>query len=247
MENKDLLLSKYADGSLTQEEESQLEKMIELGFVEIEELDEFTHLNEALDISKGIESGPEMDSKFYAMLQSKIQTSDKSNSWSWLFNSPLKWALGAILLIATFLVGQNFGETSPQIADVDSVKKDFALELMTMENVKDKITLVSDAPIKNETDNKIIDALLFALSNDESINVRLACINTLYEYAYLPEVRTGLINAINSQTSPLVLTNLAEAINASGNRLSSDEFKARIKKEIPEPLRVLVEQSLINI
>lgn len=245
MATKEALLKKYAEGTISTVESAELEEMVSTGIVQLEELSDFQNLSEALAIADDIEPGSEMDSRFYAMLQSNVKR-ESTSFLSKLFSTPVKWAFASLLLVLTFIVGQQFGTDNQQLSSVN-LTTDFPSELLATESVNKKISLVANTTINEETDQKVIDALLFALNNDESNNVRLACINTLYDYAYLPEVRAGLINAISSQNSPLVLSNLAEAINASGNRLSPDEFKSRIKKEMPPPLRNLVEQNITNI
>lgn len=181
-----------------------------------------------------------MDEQFYNMLSKHRSTAKKANLPLLWF---LKLALPIGLLVLTFYMGK---QQSAENENID-LKKDFASELLTSESVGDKISLVSNKQIKDETDKKVIDALLFSLSNDESVNVRLACINTLYDYAYLPSVRSGLIQAVSNQSSPVVLANLAEAINASGKKLLKAEFMELINKDLPPPIKNTIDASLIQI
>ena len=185
------------------------------------------------------EPSVKMDERFFDMLKKHQKPAKKA----WI---PFLWflriALPVGLLVLTFYLGKQQAST-PENIDI----KDFASELLTSENVGDKISLVSNKQLRDNTDKKVIDALLFSLSNDESVNVRLACINTLYDYAYLPSVRTGLIQAVSNQSSPIVLANLAEAINASGKQLLKEEFMALINKDLPPPIKRTIDASLIQI
>ena len=203
------------------------------------ELNEWINTGEIDKFLVDKEPTERMDAKFYQMLEENRPSEKKQWSFTWLY----KIALPMLLLVLTFYVGQQFG--SSELEKID--QKDFATQLLSTENVGDKISLVSNTKIEENSDQKVIEALMFSLSNDESVNVRLACINTLYDYAYLPKVRTGLIQAISNQQSPVVLANLAEAINASGKKLSKEEFMELINKDLPPPIKKSINDSLIKI
>ncbi len=179
----------------------------------------------------------QMDLKFYKMLERSRKPARVQRSFLWF----LRLALPLAALVVTFYMGTQYNR------DSKPDEMDFASELLSAEDVSDKINLVSNTTITEETDQQIIDALLFTLSHDESVNVRLICINTLYDYAYLPRVRAGLILAISQQDSPLVLTNLAQAINASGKKLGKGEFMDLIKKDLPRPIKKTIDASLVKI
>ena len=246
MKEKDILIQKYHSNSLSVEESGKLEEMIEKGEVSLEEIEEFSGVLSLFEINEQLEPSVRMDERFFETLQKASETPVKIDIWSNISSIFLKWALPMVLIVITFFVGQEIGKDNSSLAEAQ-ITLNFSTQLLATENVNDKINLVSNTKITEDTDQKVIEALLFALNSDESTNVRLACVNTLYDYSYLPEVRTGLINAISNQTSPLVLSNLAEAINASGKKISPDDFKSRIKTEMPKPLRNLVEESMTNI
>jgi hypothetical protein len=203
-----------------------------------EEMDQWINSSDFDQMFVDKNPSPKMDQKFYEMIASKRKPVNTSRPFVWF----LRLALPIGLLVLTFYLGSQYA--SPAVPSSD---QSFAAQLLTSENVNDKISLVSNTKLAEDTDKKVIDALLFSLSNDESVNVRLACINTLYDYAYLPIVRTGLIQAISSQQSPIVLTNLAQAINASGKKLSKEAFMELINKDLPRPIKKTIDASLITI
>ncbi|WP_235297915.1 hypothetical protein [Portibacter marinus] len=184
------------------------------------------------------EPSDQMDMKFYDLLEKHRKPVKETRTWLWF----LRIALPIAGIVLAFVLGLQFSAE-----DAETPNEDFAVELLTTDKAGEKINLVSNTKIKSETDQKVIDALLYSLSNDESANVRLACIQTLYDYAYLPRVRTGLIQAVSQQQSPVVLANLAEAINASGKKLSKEEFMNMIDKDLPPPIKSSIDASLIKI
>lgn len=203
-----------------------------------EELDKWIDSGDFDSLFSKQEATSRMDHNFYSMLEKKKKPARAQTPIFWF----LRIAIPIGLLVLAFYLGVEYSSEGQM-----EKGQDFASQLLTSENVNDKINLVSNTKIEEDTDQKVIDALLFSLSNDESVNVRLACINTLYDYAYLPSVRTGLIQAVSNQQSPIVLANLAQAINASGKKLSKEEFMDLINKDLPPPIKSTIDASLITI
>ncbi len=203
-----------------------------------EEMDQWINSSDFDQMFVDKDPSEQMDHKFYEMLESNRKPVKTSKPFIWF----LRLAFPIGLLVLTFYLGRQYAPES-----IVNEPQDFASQLLTTDDVNDKISLVSNKKLAADTDKKVIDALLFSLSNDESVNVRLACINTLYDYAYLPSVRTGLIHAISSQQSPIILANLAQAINASGKKLSKEEFMDMINKDLPPPIKKTIDASLITI
>jgi HEAT repeat protein len=57
-----------------------------------------------------------------------------------------------------------------------------------------------------------MDALLQTLREDSSVDVRLAALDALTRYGGRPDVRKGLIDALEGQQSPLVQVALIDAL-----------------------------------
>jgi hypothetical protein len=71
------------------------------------------------------------------------------------------------------------------------------------------VSLASEMPGANE---KVVDALLETLNNDSNLNVRIAAVEALLQFADRPTAREGLIRALGQQESPLVQVALIDAI-----------------------------------
>ena len=82
----------------------------------------------------------------------------------------------------------------------------------------------------NNADDKIIDALLNTLNNDENVNVRLMAVEALYNYADNPKVRIGLIRSIEKQESPIVQVALADVMVMLQEKRSVSELKKLLEK-----------------
>ena len=55
------------------------------------------------------------------------------------------------------------------------------------------------------------------------------------------------MNAIGNQDSPVVLTNLAEAIEASGKKIDKEDFHSRINQDLPAPVKKSLEVVLTHL
>ena len=246
MEEKQILLNKFSDGSLSVTEQFRLEELISKGEIELDELDIYDQVVSYFESSEETDFSHSSDVRFYTMLEGQKARKRVSWSFSQWFTPPVRVALGVFGVVVVFMAGMSFG--AGQKTDSSVVEEgDLATAILTTNNVSDRIHLVSSTDMADEADEKIIKALLYTINTDESTNVRLACIDVLMQYSYLPVVREGLINSISHQTSPLVLTNLAEAINASGKSLEKVEFKEKINKDLPPPVRNSLEENLFLI
>ncbi len=227
------LLELFKSGELSPAQSTELERMVESGLVDLEDLSIYTQVLESLHGPKDVELSTDLDHKFYQMLRAKKKEVKSSIFSGKLFEG---WRLALTLGFAsvTFLLGTQFNTNR---SDPNSTKKqDMLTQVMSTKDINDRIHLVSSAQVTESVDNQVTTALLFSLMNDNSTNVRLASIEALLNYAHLEPVRSGLIKAISHQSSPVVLTYLAEAIQVSGQPLEQEDFKKLLDTELPPPL-----------
>ncbi len=250
MEEKSKILKAYQAGKLDAAQQAQLEAWIAEGSLDLEELALFPETLQYLEQPEQLMPSARMDELFQATLaqqknqvQSNKSLSTSISEWLQVFQ---RWAMPITAAILLFLGGRYWEMNKAPIAPDRDVEH-IASTLINTEDVSEKIHLVSSTKIIDETDKKIIDALLFTLSNDRSNNVRLACIDVLMNYSYLPIVRTGLISSISHQNSPVVLANLAEAIAAGGEKMDKQDIHSRIDQALPPPVKKSMEAALINL
>ena len=233
--DKKKLLEKYHAGNCSEEQLNQIEQWIASSEIELTDLEDHQELEFALE--ETLSPSKETDTQIQELIAKKKATS----RWPWFLAG-----IVILSLLSSLYLNSRFDENT-QGQETTNPALNFASELEQSSSSNDKIRLVSSETLNIESDSKIIDALLFTLNNDKSTNVRLACVQTLSEYAELEKVRTGLVNAITNQKSAMVLNNIAEALNRSGNTISKDEFEDRINKNLPEPLMQSIEENFIKI
>lgn len=101
---------------------------------------------------------------------------------------------------------------------------------------------------QQDINDKIIDALYQALIRDPNTNVRLSALEAMARYAYNPDVRQNLINAIPYQTVPLVQITLAEVMINLQEKESSKAWQQLLKSEEMElDVRLQLEDMLREI
>ncbi len=128
-----------------------------------------------------------------------------------------RWALaaaaGVVLLISGFAAGRltvpGSGEDSHQrIAALErtlaSTQQLMVLSMMQQQSSSDRLQAIALTAQHGQTDSKVLEALLLALRSDPNVDVRLASLNALAAHGAQPMVRTGLVEALQPQQSPLV-------------------------------------------
>jgi hypothetical protein len=170
------------------------------------------------------EPSPDSRARFETMLNAyqegrweKSSLAHERGSWfaTWMrsaFAPPLASALAACLLLVGFIAGEHFSATWPvndqQIAslqtELTSMRQLVALSLLEQQSASQRLQGVNYSTQVERPDPEIAAALLHALRSDNSVDVRLSALDALRRYKDDAHVRTGLLNALQDQQSPLV-------------------------------------------
>jgi len=167
----------------------------------------------------------------------------KSNWWSNLFTQKINWGLGLALLFGGMLLG-NFMDSgqSNQINDLakqlQETQETMMLTLLEKKSSTERLKAVHISQGMNDVSEKVISMLLKTLNKDPNVNVRLAAIETLSNYAEKPVVREGLIKSIQNQQAPMVLLALAELMVILEDERSVEEFQDLMNStEVPQEIQ----------
>src|SRR5258708_19284634 len=76
--------------------------------------------------------------------------------------------------------------------------------MLQLEAASERLQAVSYSAQVDQADPQVLGALLRTVRSDSSVDVRLAALDALTRYGNRPEVRKGLIDAMQSQQSPMV-------------------------------------------
>jgi hypothetical protein len=221
----------YWDGTLPLEERRALEAHVascETCRLEARELREAW---QALDTLPEEEPSPMLRQRFDAMLEGWLvrdvpvranlkSTPVKMERARW-WQSPFVWSTGALvaatlLLAFGFLVGRNLSLSSSntEIAELRTelrgMRQMVAISLLHQDSPTERLRGVSWSNQLDSPDTEIVNTLLDTLSHDTNVNVRLAAIDALRQFAQTtPDhqnqpLRAALVQSISAQPSPLV-------------------------------------------
>lgn len=189
----------------------------------------------------------EMGLKFQAMLNDFKQSADQPSWWAgWLerakqlwqlqYRMPLAFAMLAVVMGigAAFWLARN-GREGQQLqtlqTEVHELKQTMLLAMLDNPLASERIKAVSYTSDITHLDKKVIEALLETLNNDPNVNVRLSTLDALSQLGNYPEVRSGLIQSIAGQDSPLVQSTIADVMLKLQEKRSVKPFKELLKQK----------------
>jgi len=244
------LVSKYNEGLADPAEVSELEKLIETGKVEITQLHNLELLDEKIMNMSDVSPSMKLDDAFYSALAKEKKLLLKSPSFSWgeLFQLNPRTGFAFALLIIGLTGGYVLNYLQPDkdvkilTEQVIEMKEMMMLTMLERESATDRLKAVSLTTDLDKASKKVTNALIQTLNNDPNVNVRLATLDALGQYAKNPDVRVELVRSIASQDSPLVQIALAELMVALHEKSSVKEFKKLMEeqstpKEVKEKLK----------
>lgn len=256
MEKKEVeaLITKYNKGLTDPAETYELERLIEDGIVPLTALSNLSQLGDRIMVAPDALPSMALDSRFYAMLKEEQRKASKSTfSFPWLqwnFLAP-RLAFATVLLIAGFSSGylwnrsQEEGDVTSLTKEVTDLKEMVMLSLLGKESATDRLKAVSLTSEMDKASNKVTDALIQTLNEDDNINVRLAALDALRPYTYESSVRESLIRSISNQSSPMVQVALAELMVEIQEKKSVKELRKLLEKEAtPNDVKQRIEESI---
>ncbi|QDK77907.1 HEAT repeat domain-containing protein [Spirosoma sp. KCTC 42546] len=117
---------------------------------------------------------------------------------------------------------------------VQEMRQMMMLSLLENPSASERLRAVSYTEEINQVDEKVVEALLTTLNNDDNVNVRLVTLEALAKLADNAKVREGLVQSISQQDSPMVQSALADIM-----------VKLQEKRSI-KPLRQLLHDDNLN-
>jgi hypothetical protein len=220
--------------------------LIESGVKE-DELREFEQLTGQLSTLPHREPSEKMKADFYRKLEEyKSVISQKESHIYSLRNMPeeirlpglvRRLAYAAVLLVLAGLALYWYrsemrykNQVNSMISEMQDMQKTMMLTLLRQPSPTDRLKAINISNRMNNADDKIIDALLNTLNNDQNVNVRLMAVEALCNYVNNPRVRIGLIQSIVMQESPIVQVALADVMVLLQEKRSVSELKKLLER-----------------
>ena len=161
-----------------------------------------------------------------AKLNTQPSREHETSKPSWNFFEWLRSPFGAVawgaalLLIGLFVGTQLSNRTKPAQSDeiaslhaeVASMRQLVALSMLQQQSASERLQGVSWSTREDHLDPQVQSALLRTLRDDGSVDVRLAALDALSRHAGQPQVRKGVLEALQQQQSPLVQVALIDQL-----------------------------------
>jgi len=233
----------YWDGALPLEER----RALEAHFASCEdcrrEAQELRGAWQAMDALPDEEPSPLLRQRFDAMLEGwqvrdlpvtplrprQASTPERPRWWQ----SPFVWSSSALmaatlLLAFGFLMGRGLSTNDSsaaarlEIADLRTelhgMRQMVAISLLHQDSVTERLRGVSWSNQLDAPDAEIVNTLVDTLTHDANVNVRLAAIDALRQFAQTTpdgqnqQLRAALVQSISTQSSPLVQISLIDTM-----------------------------------
>ena len=161
----------------------------------------------------------------------------------WPAQPAFQMALAAALLIGGVVFGRfasGPNKPNPEIAQlqgqVENLREMVSLSLLQQQSAGDRLRGVSFSEQVAQPDQKIEQELLYVVTHDPNVNVRLSAVDALQKYSNKPEVRRHLIDAIPMQDSPLVQTALVELLSQWKDRDAVTTLRSLSEDKNTDPI-----------
>lgn len=131
---------------------------------------------------------------------------------------------------------------------VHEMREMVLLTLLENPSASERIRGVSYTSEIKHVNKKVVDALLSTLNNDPNSNVRLMTLEALTHYSDDPAVRSGLVESILQQDSPLMQAALADVMLRLQEKKAVKPFKELLQqKDLNEMVRTKIQQTLTRL
>ena len=254
------LLSRLEAGSASRGDLDEIERLLEAGTLNPEDIGTFSLMNEQLMRMDYPSPSASLDHRFRKML-AREQADWKGVGWKNFFLWPdflprlaTTFAVLVIGLTAGYFL-RPAGNTTPdaEIAalseQLTGLQEMMMLSLLEKGSATERLKAVNLTQEMSEASRKVTAALIQTLNEDENVNVRLAALDALKPYASDPAVRQALIQSIGKQESPLMQVSLAELMVALQEKSAVKEFEkivdakdtpGEIRKKLMESIKILI-------
>lgn len=123
-----------------------------------------------------------------------------------------------------------------------------ALSLLQQQSASDRLRGVSWSVQVEPADNEVLGALMQTLNTDSNVNVRLAAVDALKQFAAKTPVKRGLREALLRQDSPLVQIALVDWAVESKDRGAIDVLEQlRQQADLNQTVQVRVANAIARL
>lgn len=227
------LLPDYLQGSLNAEQEKLVEEHIEM----CRDCGEEVAIWKKLSLLPVEQPSAASRERFETMLRAyqtgrsdrvsarfeRAKASPGWNIWQWLRTPAGVLAWSAALLVIGIFAGNYIGskpsrsnadqgEIAAMHSELTNMRQLVVLSMLQQQSASERLQGVSYSRREDQLDPQVLSALVHTLRYDGSVDVRLAALDALSRHAAQPQVRKGVVDALQEQQSPLVQVALIDQL-----------------------------------
>jgi hypothetical protein len=175
----------------------------------------------------------------------------------WTLQPGMQLAYTIVLIVVSLGIGfminrpataSNNDEMIALKGDIKEMKKMMMLSLLENPSASERIRGVSYTSEIKSGNKEVIEALLSTLNTDPNVNVRLVTLEALTQYSDDAAVRTGLVQSIVQQDSPIMQAALADVMLKLKDKRSVKSFQKLLQqKDLDHSIRNKIEQTITGL
>ena len=223
------LLPDYLAGNLSLEQKHVVEQHLE----QCAECREDAALWRKLSLLPAEQPSPASRARFEAMLHayqtgrvdertaafSKQKRTFGWNPFEWL-RFPVAGLAWSLALLAAGIFAGNYlsrasshsEELTAMHSELTNMRQLVVLSMLQQQSASERLQGVTYSQREEQLNPQVLSALLHTLRYDGSVDVRLAALDALGRHVSQPQVRTGVIDSLQEQQSPLVQVALIDLL-----------------------------------
>jgi cell division protein FtsL len=192
------------------------------------------------------EPGPAVRQRFYQTLeayregttQKKARVIHSKRFAFWPSQPAFQMLAAAAMLVIGVAVGhfatarnQDKQEIAQLQNEVTNMKQLVALSLMQQQSANDRLKGVTWAYRVERNDTEVLGALLETINHDPNVNVRLAAVDAIRNFADSPVARKGIAQSLVKQEDPLVQVTILSLIGELGVRQAAPQIRTLLTRD----------------
>ena len=220
-EKMEELIIEFLDGDLSGELKDYVKKYVEKNdeakkhFEEIKKIHSVMNISPEFDPDASVKAG--FDNALKEEMKNIIHPSEKKETrvigmeWRW----PVRIAAAVTILVIGYFLGMQFNSKDNELVEMrKEMEATRQLVMLALDNqsASQRIMGVNYTESLKNPDNQILDVLIKTMNEDENINVRLAAVNALINFASEERVMQAMIKSLNIQTDPIIQIALIDAM-----------------------------------
>jgi hypothetical protein len=221
-EKLESLIIDYIDNKLNSVDRRMIEQELVNNTDAFKLYEELKEVIQLMDRSARIEPSEKLKANFNAVLETEIAGQKKTKT---IFFQPAFYRAAAA--VALLVIGGGIGfflskQNDVRLARIDSLMRE---QQQQMKITRDMIAMMNNdqsasqrmqgikvAYKMEKADDEIVNALVKAMNEDGSSNVRLAALEALSHFMQEPQVRKALVNSLAKQKDPIVQISLIQLL-----------------------------------